>query len=417
MGKNTQLACIVVSACTAAVSCSRAEQPKGPARVIGTHVERLGVSTLQVGVARVDITPQVVAGVDLSGYGQRQATGVHDPVTARCLIVDDIAFIALDQSNLPYAEVKQAASVLQAVSGISPEHLFFHATHTHSAPSPEYYGSHPAAYEELLARVVECLTTAQATKREATAVVGAAVAAVDTVNREHPEREVRNIVNVVEFRDASQQVVSVLVSFACHPVVLGPDNTLISADYVNDLRAFVERARGGTTVFVSGALGDINPPPIRPEAPGDRTEGSFAMAQDLGYRIGEGVLRALGDATPLPLDRIDIVNEELELLRGPTAIVTKLSMLGLGELRIVTIPGEPFSTFQQELETSLPDVPTLFFGLTHDRLGYIVPESDWASFRLHRPEEAAMVDETWASILESEYVAMAGQLARQEYEW
>jgi hypothetical protein len=37
--------------------------------------------------------------------------------------------------------------------------------------------------------------------------------------------------------------------------------------------------------------------------------------------------------------------------------------------------------------------------------------------RLHRPEEAAVVDETWASILESEYVAMAGKLARQEYEW
>lgn len=106
------------------------------------------------------------------------------------------------------------------------------------------------------------------------------------------------------------------------------------------------------------------------------------------------------------------MNEELELLKGPTAIVTKLSMLGLGELRIVTIPGEPFSTFQQELEASLPDVPTLFFGLTHDRLGYIVPESDWALFRLHRPDKTAVVDETWASILESEYVAMAGKLAR-----
>lgn len=95
MTTKAQLACIVVSAGTAAaVSCSRAEHPQQPVRVISTHVERLGVSTLQVGVASVDITPKVVAGVDLSGYGQRQATGVHDAVTARCLVVDDIAFIA-----------------------------------------------------------------------------------------------------------------------------------------------------------------------------------------------------------------------------------------------------------------------------------------------------------------------------------
>src|SRR6266508_3884810 len=58
-------------------------------------------ATLRVGMASVDITPPV--GTPLGGYAARRgapSTGVHDPITARALVLDDgagpVAIVATD---------------------------------------------------------------------------------------------------------------------------------------------------------------------------------------------------------------------------------------------------------------------------------------------------------------------------------
>jgi len=52
-----------------------------------------------------------------------------------------------------------------------------------------------------------------------------------------------------------------LVGFGCHPVVLGPNNLLISADFPGAAMNAVEAGYGGDFVsaFVYGGGGDINP--------------------------------------------------------------------------------------------------------------------------------------------------------------
>ena len=67
-----------------------------------------GHESLKVGASVIDITPLQHLNVELSGYRARvsRSKGVHDPITCRCLVIDDsnveMAIITLDFSNLPY---------------------------------------------------------------------------------------------------------------------------------------------------------------------------------------------------------------------------------------------------------------------------------------------------------------------------
>jgi hypothetical protein len=74
------------------------------------------------------------------------------------------------------------------------------------------------------------------------------------------------------------------------------------------------------------------------------------------------------------------------------------------------IPGEPVSAFQQRLESALPGVPQVYFGLSHDRIGYIMPEDEWGRFVLRRPGEAHEGGNSWAQMLEKEYLSLANEI-------
>ena len=72
---------------------------------------------VQVGFGETDITPDVKGKkpVWLAGYGMgRRATGVHDPLMARCLVLSDgrekIALASVDLIGLQYPTVQEIRS-------------------------------------------------------------------------------------------------------------------------------------------------------------------------------------------------------------------------------------------------------------------------------------------------------------------
>ncbi len=83
-------------------------------------------------------------------------------------------------------------------------------------------------------------------------------------------------------------------------MVLGPDNSLISADYPGYVMGKIEEGTGSICLFTNGACGDINPltETLRRrmrmgEDVYDRTGGSFDEARMLGETIAQEALDAL----------------------------------------------------------------------------------------------------------------------------
>ena len=65
---------------------------------------------------------------------------------------------------------------------------------------------------------------------------------------------------VIRVDDQSGKPRVLVVNYACHAVVLGPDNRSISAEYPGYLARRLERELpGALCLFVQGGAGDINP--------------------------------------------------------------------------------------------------------------------------------------------------------------
>jgi hypothetical protein len=117
---------------------------------------------------------------------------------------------------------------------------------------------------------------------------------------------------VIAIDGADGRPIATLVNFACHPVVLGPENLEISADYPGAMMAKVEAAGGGQAMFVQGAAGDINPFWDK-TAPAD---GGFEQMKKMGETLAAEVLRvrgALRDAADVA--RLAVRTETVQL--GP----------------------------------------------------------------------------------------------------
>ncbi len=292
---------------------------------------------LRAGTARADVTPPL--GGHLYGYGDRGdnvSSGVHDRLFAKVLVLaagegagrTEIAIVTLDLGAFEKDRVRRVKDAVRGATGI--EHLFLVASHTHSAPVLELeFPTAQAPYHlDAERRIAAAVAEARAAMRPARLAVGwgkveeghnrREVLPDGTVhmrwaNRERkPTEPIDHALAVIAIDGADGKPIATLVNFACHPVVLGPENLEISADYPGALMAKVESAIGGQAMFVQGAAGDINPFWDK-TAPAD---GGFDQMKKMGESVADEVLRVrrgLGSAGDVA--RIAVHTETITL--GP----------------------------------------------------------------------------------------------------
>jgi N-acetylglucosamine-6-phosphate deacetylase len=238
------------------------------------------------------------------------ARGVHDPLFARALALGDGAARALLLSlDLIGVDAELTAAIrtrVEQATGVDAASVAVIATHTHGAPcvlSGGQLGSPDPQYRELV-------------------TTGAVQAAIDAVgrltacqvrfasgseravasNRRDPAGPLDPAVEVLRF-DAEGRCLGLLVSYACHPVVLGPDNLLLTRDYPGTVIDALEALYPGATVmFATGAAGQLNTGHSAHDswhaAPAARR--SFAEAERVGRLLAASALHASETAAAAP---------------------------------------------------------------------------------------------------------------------
>lgn len=277
---------------------------------------------MKVGAAKVDITPPL--GMELEGYGARVsgASGVHDPLHARALVVegDDGTAVALVVTDLlqvlPRLQGEVAGEVLVR-TGIPRERIQLVGTHTHSGPDL----NRPSAAEQVIGdRIIEAVEQAWRTRREAVAAIG--IGHVDGIgaNRRPNGGPVDDRVTVTRFDALDGIPIATHVNYGCHPTTLGPNNTLYSADYPGVMCRIVDEAVGGVTIFSTGPQGDVNPGGYSPEG---SMVGvvvpwrTFESAERYGRTLADVTLEVRGSLVPAPSSRAWGDSRVLELARKP----------------------------------------------------------------------------------------------------
>jgi len=331
---------------------------------------------IRAGLARVDITPPV--GGPTAGYSSARPTdGVHDRIVADVLVMESetetiaVAVCDLCVFNLPWLH--------KQMEGIGVDRLLFLNTHTHAGPDlrdATFPDPETPWRKTVERRVLEAIKEAKADLFPASFLASEGsiplgynrlvrdgeTATTHFENPDHiPYGPIDPTVGVIRVTDETGAVRAVLVAYACHPVVLGPRNRKISADYPGVLRRLVEEELGGDArcLFIQGGGGDINPLLM---ARGASRENDFEVVERVGRRLAEEVLEVLerlGDQ-PGASERLASASTSITVRNRwePDEDVTLgvTSLLINDEIGIVTMPGEPFHQFQVDVrrEAGLP---------------------------------------------------------------
>ena len=363
-------------------------------------------ASLRLGSARVEITPPI--GFPMEGYESRKqgSTGVHDPLYARVVVVrsaeTSIAFVTCDLVGFVSEPVVKGA---REKFGI--EHVLISSSHTHGGPKTTIWDAYDVVgpdrtwpdpenswYAETEAKILRAIGEASQELEPVTLVPTLAFVYLGYNRRlvndegqvqmlwENPERRPTHPIDprigLLIFRGEDGDVRAVVVNYACHAVVLGPDNLQISADYPGVMCDYVEKQLGGnvTCLFVQGAAGDINPH----DATQPVDKGGFEAVHKTGLAIGEKVVEAVrraGKGKSVE-GKIQVTHDVLEFPHrwkpDRKVRVGMDTILLASNLAIVTIPGEPFVDFQLDLAAKSEIEYTFLFGYTY------TGDGQWADY-------------------------------------
>ncbi len=240
--------------------------------LILTNPARAG--ELKVGFAEVDITPELKEDrpVWLAGYGHgRRATAVHDPIMARCAVLNDgLKSFALVGVDLVGLQLPQVDAVRKSLTGI--DHLIVGSSHNHEGPDViGIWGRTPmkrGVDDDYLAAVVKKITACvgrQTALAPATAAFGTAEDESLLGDSRLP-KAYDGILRVLRFSapgasGESGTTSGLIVQWNCHPEAMGSRNTQLTADFPAATVAELERAYGCPVVYLTGAVGGLMAPP------------------------------------------------------------------------------------------------------------------------------------------------------------
>jgi hypothetical protein len=240
---------------------------------------------MRAGVGRADITPPV--GIPAGGWGNQLheiSEGNDLELWATVLVVegDDVraAVVDVDLCILDDTQAARARSVVGEAAGLPVECVAVGTTHNHSVPVTLELGGawirrNRALVEPYVESVFDAIgrAAAEASASLRPVRVGSATGRSPlAVNRRMttPDGGVVTVglapdgvsdptLTVVRLDGDDDRPVATIVHYACHPIILGADNTFVTPEYPGLVKRVMEAAVGGHCLFVQGACGDVGP--------------------------------------------------------------------------------------------------------------------------------------------------------------
>jgi len=357
------------------------------------------------GAASIVVTPP--AGTLLAGYGRdRLSSGMHDELFAKAVVIHDglqgLAIVTVDCIGLTRPDILMIQkTVSRLIPDIDANAVIISSTHTHAGPDVVGLwgknlwsnGRDESYMSNLRRKIVEVIVTADDKSVAVTSQVAATNVIFNWVENRSEPGLLDSVMSVVQFVDMNGIVIATLTNYACHPTVLGGDNTFVSADYLSGFYRTMSTALPGEHLFLQGAIGGWVQP-----LQGDR---SIELARNLGSQLGEKSIQLLKDAVPNPFYPIRLRHQEFDIdvenwrfrlmmwlgvLNRETydgAMRTESVWFQIGKTEFVTHPGETSPAYSIASRKLMTSEYGFVLGLSQDAIGYILkPEyfSDEVSF-------------------------------------
>lgn len=356
----------------------------------------------KAGVAQRDITPQAGEEMYLAGYGRnRTSAGVHDPLSARCLVLSNgemkIGIVSLDLLGMLGGDVMR---IKQRVHALWPENLIVSFTHTHSAPDTTgLWGSGLASgrneryIHAVIQAAADCVNEASSNTDDVELWFGTTqfqLSEFDNDTAKKPDSVLTVIHGIKPY--GNRETLFTLVNYAVHPHII--NNRSISADIAASFYMRVYQLGGGMGIFVNGAQGNVGP-----AIPHHKND--WNAIDVYGRTLAETALAAprTKSLNHTIVVRRDVLKVKLENFYFKLAmwlgavpdlrdehknVPLEIAYFRIGELAMVTVPGEAFPNIGKDMRERMQAPYEIVCGLCNGAYGYIMYRPDYDAYRYHK---------------------------------
>lgn len=224
----------------------------------------------------------------IAGYqSKRAAMGVHDPITVGAVVLslneEYVAIVGIDVLGLLENRSRDVRDAL-AAEGFDRDRVIISSSHSHSAPDSVgiwgidedlVIGTYPPFMDAIQGNIEDVIRLAAADMVPVSPTQGLLHMSEDPTMNGVPFGGVnpndRMLGGINDIRDpiipadavwalaldGAAGRVATVVSSSGHPEVAGSGHSLLSSDFVGYTRDYIDSADGGTTIYLSGALGGM----------------------------------------------------------------------------------------------------------------------------------------------------------------
>jgi hypothetical protein len=384
---------------------------------------------LKAGFARLDVTPPLGTGVTgyfepRTSQGvldpiYLNAIALNDGQNTALIIAGDFLHM-MESVATEYREL------IESETGIEKSNIMIHCIHQHTSTTPGSTTDIPREYADLLRRkfrdaaVLALADMAEATFSYAEEETAEPISFIRRFwmkdgtlvtnptpmnpNIDHAAGEADNTVRLVKISRQNKKDIA-LVQFQTHPDVIG--GNCFSADWPGFVRTYTETALPNVScILINGFTGDVNHYNIAKPRPATPTE-RYAHSKYMGKVITDTVLNIWHKTEPLETNIVAAATEDLYMpantsgcedvdssirmydaykaglipkpqdtslthARRVSAFISRpivhkipVSVISLGKLALVGLPGEPFTEYATNIRAAFPDRIVLFATLTN----------------------------------------------------
>lgn len=291
---------------------------------------------LKVGYGRADITPE--GSVPMGGYGNpsnRYNEEVRDPLYATCIAFTDcdgntVLLFTTDAIRVNPVLADEARDILCPELGLERHQIMVGSTHSHSTPETSMKEVPTvAAYRvKYVEGLCEAARMAMADRLPALPYVGFQQTESMNFIRHYKMADgsyaganfgsfAKGCVGHASTNDPWLQVIKfvriggkdvILMNFQAHPCFTGGiDKKVLSADYIGDLRKYMETKTGARFAFFQGAAGNQNGISFY------RRETRTYDSAEYGRLLGEYALKALEAPVAVAGGKVEILKRTLTM--------------------------------------------------------------------------------------------------------
>ena len=364
---------------------------------------------ISAGIAKVNITPENP--IPMSGYRSRTEPfeGIHDSIYARAIVFSDgtnkTAIISSEVIGFSNDFWDETTQMMEQETGIEAKNILLTTVHSHSGPVTRVYSKDETIevltfVESLQRKLVNLVIHADNNLQPASIGSGTGECKMN-INRRandgkgniqlgrNPYGPCDHEVGVLRIDDPEGNIMSILVNWPCHAVVMGPRNLLISGDWPGAASRYIEDSLNTTIApIIIGASGDINPiygPHIDFVDVNSYAYAINAIGYDLSNEairvtneiktVGTGEIRSLQKSIFLP-GKVEEENRLHHESYDPgNKVEIRLSTIKIGDIILAGVNGEVFNQIGVKLKDQSPYRNTFFITHCNGSAGYLVSDA------------------------------------------